>query len=378
MPNITKTVVERLQPGEADRWEWDAELRGFGVRVQPSGRKTYVIRYRTAQRKQRKYTIGRCSDFTPDQARARARKAFGVVADGGDPAADRAAVLDAPTMKDLRERYMREHAVPYKKPSSVADDRQLWKNVIIPRWGDRTVASITQAQVMSLHAELAPTPAKANHVIALLSKAFNLSELWEWRLGNPCRGVKKYKIHERENILSLAEINKLLATAEEMAAGGEIPVPMANLLKLLLLTGCRLNEIMSARQEWVDHDRRLLLLPDSKVGQRRIPLSEAAMVVVRSVPKGTWLIPGRLHGTHMTSPWKMIARICKRAGVKHVRPHDLRHTVGSLGHRAGLSQREIARLLGHRQMSTTERYLHGYEGDDVRAIDRVAEIIAAA
>lgn len=378
LPTITKTLIDKSPARSKDVWIWDSELKGFGVRIQPSGRKTYVIRYRNQRYQQRKHTIGRCSDLTPEQARALARKAFGRIAEGKDPVADKNAVRDAPTMADLKDRYMREHAIPHKKESSAKDDERLWNREILPRWSKRQVASITQAEIMSLHAGYYQTPAKANHVLALLSKAFNLSIVWGWRTDNPCFGVKKYKIYDRENILTQEETRKLLQTVAAMAATGEIPVPMANLVKLLLLTGCRLNEIMASEQAWVDHDRRLLLLPDSKVGQRKIQLSEPAMAIIRSMPKGKWLIPGRNPNNHMKTPWGMMRRICERAGIKYVRPHDLRHTVGSLSHRAGLSQRDIARLLGHRQLSTTERYLHGYQGDEVRSVDLVASLVVGA
>lgn len=381
MPAITKSLIDKSLACDTDQWIWDTELKGFGVRIQPkpSGRKTYVIRYRNQQHQQRKCTVGRCSDLTPDQARALARKSFARIADGKDPAAEKQSTREAPTLTDLKERYMREHAKPFKKASSCKEDQRLWDKTILPLWGKKTIESITRADILSLHGSLVETQAKANHTLALLSKAFNLAELWGWRTTlNPCRGVKKYVIHARDNVLSSADVAKLIATAEELAANGEIPVPMSNLVRLLLLTGCRLNEVMSARQEWVDHENKLLRLPDSKVGQRQIPLSDAALEIIRTIPAGTWLIPGRVHGEHMTHPWKMLDRVCQHAGVKRVRPHDLRHTVGSLGHRAGLSQREIARLLGHRQLATTERYMHGIAGDEVRSVDIVANIVRPA
>lgn len=379
MPKLTKKIVDDTIATTADVWVWDTELKGFGMRVQPSGRKTYVTRYRNAAGTQRKSTIARCTDVTADKARELARKVFAAVAEGKDPTAEKHALKIAPTVIQLEERYMREHARPFKKAGSVSNDEMLWRLHIIPALGKKRVDAVTRADILSLHGSLADKPATANACVALLSKAFNLAELWAWRAaGNPCRQVKKFKIRERETILSPAQISQLNDSLVDMVAEEEIPHEMADLVRLLLLTGCRLNEIMSARQEWVDHERKLLLLPDSKVGQRRISLSDAAMDIIVSIPEGDWLIPGRVEGEHMKHPHGMFKRIKARAKLPtDLRPHDLRHTAGSIAHMSGLTQKQVATMLGHRQLSTTERYLHGYESDNARSVDKVGTVISA-
>src|SRR3546814_5493014 len=110
---------------------------------------------------------------------------------------------------------------------------------------------------------------------------------------------------------------------------------------------------MAAKRAWVDEARSLLLLPDSKVGQRRIALSPAAMAIIEGIPKDqVWLIRGRVRSTHMTSPYDAWKDLKKRAGLPdELRIHDLRHTAGSLAHAAGLSQKQIATMLGHKQRS---------------------------
>lgn len=377
---LTKTAIDNATAAAADVWLWDADVPGFGVRIQPSGRKTYVMRYRNADRTQRKITVARCCDMPPDQARNLARKHYAAIADGKDPASDRADALTAPTIRELSDRYMKEHATPYKKPSSVKADRWLWDTAILPKWGSRKVESITRAEVITFHGSMADTPAKANHILALLSKAMNLAETWEWRkTPNPCRKVKKFKIQERETILTPEQIAEVERVTADMVGAREIPVSMLTLVRLLFLTGCRLNEIMSSRRSWVDKERKLLLLPDSKVGQRKIQLSDAAMAVIDDAPRGTWLIQGRVPGEHMKSPWKMWKMIVERAGIAgQVRLHDIRHSVGSLAHRAGLSQLEVSRLLGHKHLVTTQRYLHGFTGDGARSAELVASVMTQA
>ncbi len=381
---LTKTIVDNIAPGANEIWLWDTELPGFGIRVQPSGRKTYVIRYRARDTHvQRKMTVARCAEMPPDRARDLARKAFSAVAEGRDPVGDqRKAVADAKTVDDMKERYMREHAKPFKKPASAELDEKNWRIHILPVLGKKFVREVTKADILTLHGSLSTKPATANQCLALLSKAFNLAEDWELRdrNTNPCHKVRKYEIIERELILTLAQIKRLNAIMTEMVEGNDITQPFANLVRLLLLTGCRLREIMHAKREWIDETRRLLLLPDSKVGQRRIALSPQCMEIINTIPRADeWLIPGRVHGEPMQTPYRPWRLVKKRAGLpEKLRIHDLRHSAGSLGHMAGLSQKEIAIMLGHRQLSTTERYLHGHNGTQATIADKMSQTITAA
>ena len=372
MPKLTKSIVDALAPSGADLWCWDSTLPGFGVRAQASGRKTFVVRYRTQDGAQRKMTLGRCCDITPDQARELARKAFAAVATGQDPAVKRRESRAAPTMKELAERYMTLHAIPYKKPGSAKQDRKNWDKYVLPQIGSKKVEAVTRQDVLAIHGGLSTTPVTANHVRALISKAMNLAIDWGIRQStNPCVGVKRYRIRQRERVLTPDEIRRLCAALP--------PGPLGDLVRLLLLTGCRLNEVMKARREWVDEQRRLLLLPDSKVGQRRIALSQAALDIITAMPKGqTWLIPGKRAGTPMEKPYGSWYKITKAAGLPGLRFHDLRHTAGSIGHMMGLTQRQIADMLGHSNLATTERYLHGYQEDAARAVDVLATRITSA
>lgn len=370
MPKLTKTVVDAITATGTETWVWCSQLPGFGVRAQATGRKTFVARYRTHEGTQRKHTLGRCCDLTPDQARELARKAFASVAAGEDPATQKREVRGAPTVADLHERYMRLHA-PYKKPGSVKMDARNWKKHILPELGTKKVESVTKADVLAIHGGLSETPVTANHVRALISKAMNLAIDWGMRKStNPCIGVKKFKVRQRERVLTPDELSRLNAALP--------PGPVADLVRLLILTGCRLSEIMTARREWVDEQRRLLLLPDSKVGQRRINLPDIALQIIQSMPAGqVWLIPGKRRGTHMEKPYAAWYKVLKTAGLEGLRFHDLRHSFGSLGHMLGLTQRQIAELLGHASLATTERYLHGYQEDAARGVDTVAARITS-
>lgn len=386
MPKLTKTLVENTPiPDTGDNWVWDSELEGFGIRAMASGRKTYVVRYRVKGiRTQRKMTLARCTDIPPEKARELARKVFAQVAEGKDPVGDKRVQQEAPTLTQLRDRYMAEHAKPFKKEGSVELDEKNWRLHIIPNMGEgKEVATVKRSDILALHGKLAETPATANQVLALLSKAFNLSEDWEWRPRNtnPCHKVKKFELNERETILSLAQIQRLHEALAELVAEQLITFPMAALVRLLLLTGCRLREIMNAKRPWIDRERSLLLLPDSKVGHRKIPLPGPCFDIIDApeLGDGEWLIPARDGSAPLADPYRMWERIKARAELpENLRIHDLRHTAGSLAHQAGLSQKQIAILLGHKQLSTTERYLHGMAGENDNVATKLSNVITGA
>ncbi|MEY8688417.1 MAG: tyrosine-type recombinase/integrase [Leptothrix sp. (in: b-proteobacteria)] len=367
MPRLTKRI---LDAATAD--VWCSEMPGFGARVHPTGRRVFVARYRTQAGRQRLLTIGRASDLSVDQARDMAREVFAAVARGADPAGERAAARQAPTVADLADRYMHEHAGPYKKASSAKRDRWTWDKRILPVLGQHRVDAVTRADCVALHGALARSPSQANQTRALLSKAFGLAIEWGWRTTvNPVTGTKRFKMRQRETVLTAQQLAQVDAVLDTMTP------PFAALVRLLTLTGCRLSEILTARREWVDIERRLLLLPDSKTGQRRIALPHRAIAIIQAMPAHEWLIPGRKPGTHMAKPYVSWYSLLKRAGLpRGTRIHDLRHTFGSHGHANGLSQRQIATMLGHSDLATTARYLHGL-GDDASAVDRVAAVVTA-
>lgn len=384
MPKLTKTLVDGLKASGKDTVVWDSELEGFGVRVQATGRKVYMVRYRVrdGQRTQRKQNIARCSDMPPEKARDLARKVFAQVAEGLDPLMARKQDKEAPTVQALSLRYMQEHARPFKKPRSVVLDEKNWRMHILPALGTKRVKDVTRAQIMTLFGSLAETPATGNQVLALLSKAFNLAEDWDWRPRNtnPCHKVKKYALQERELILSPEQIRGLSEAAAALVATNKISQPMFNLVHLLMLTGCRLREIMHAKRAWIDRERSLLLLPDSKTGQRKIALSPAVLEIVDGMGADEeWLIPGRVKGAPMDSPYKAWRAIKAAAKLpKELRIHDLRHTVGSLGHMSGLTQKQIQLLLGHKQISTTARYIHGATGETSVVAEKMGNVIMGA
>jgi integrase len=342
---------------------WDDEVKGLGLRVYPSGRKSFAIVYR-ANGRQRLMTLGPYGVLTVKQARDRARARLLEVLDGEDPLAARRERSADLTVAQLGERYMDDHARRHKKPRSVAADDRMWTKSIVPAIGTLRVSAVTPADVRRLHAAVgAEAPVKANRLLALLSKAFNLAEQWGMRplRSNPCLHVAKFKEKPRERFLSTSELRRLgdaLATVEAKRTIG----PAAALaIRLILLTGCRKSEILSLRWEHVDFDRSMIHLPDSKTGQKSVYLSPAVVELLRGTPRtsgSAWVIEGHQRGRHlvnMDKPWR---RVREAAGLDDVRIHDLRHTYGGEAAGAGLSLHIVGRLLGHKQAATTQRYAH--------------------
>lgn len=380
MPKITKSLIDKTAAGEADVFIWDDELKGFGVRIQPSGTKTYMVRYRTQGGIQRKQKLGRTSDFPPDKARDLARKVFTQVAEGKDPMNERRADVSLPTIASLEERYTREHAKPFKKATSQKIDAQNWRLYILPAMATRQVADIKKFDILALFGSLSDKPAAANQTLALLSKAMNLAEDWGWRPANtnPCHRIKRYKLKKHDLILTYEQMGRLHQTMTKMVEERRLTPYFAAAIRLLQLTGCRKNEIMEAEAAWIDREKRVLRLPDSKVGPRDIPLSEHALEIIDSLNEGTYLIGGE-RAKSPKNIYRTWRRVKKEADLPAgLRLHDLRHSAGSLAHMAGMTQSQIAELLGHSVLATTEKYIHNHDGDAARAANVLGAVIAAA
>ena len=384
MPKLTKRTVESVRPDpDHEVIVWDNDLPGFGVRVWPSGKRTYILKYRTRDGRQRKATIGRHGPLTPEQARNRALKWLSEAKHGHDPAGDEAEIRRAPTVDHLAERYMEQHARPKKRAASIEADQRSLKLHILPKLGRKKVNSITRADIAQLHYKMREKPIAANRALALLSKMFNLAEKWGLRAdnSNPCRHIERYKERRMERFLSneeLARLGEVLAEAERTRTG--LPSAIAA-IRLLLFTGCRRSEILTLQWEHVDFERQCLRLPESKTGSKTVYLSPPALEVLTGIEReegSPYVITGAKPGSHLvnlTKPWQ---RIRKMAGLEGVRIHDLRHSFASMAVAGGLSLPVIGALLGHTQPATTQRYAHLAADPLKQAANLTGNRIAAA
>ncbi len=382
MAKITKKRVESIKPSDRDVLEWDDELRGFGIRVKPSGVRSYIIQYRNRFGRSRRLTIGAHGRLTAEEARKEARFLLSEVERGGDPAADRVISRRALKFAEFAERYMTDYVPGRKKPSTIQTDKMNLRCHILPVLERLPVNAVTRADVVRLHQNMKPVPGAANRTLELLSHMLNVAEKWGLRPdgSNPCRHVEKYKLMKRERYLSSDELARLgHALAEAERTRTERPDAFAA-IRLLILTGCRRSEILTLRWEHVDFENRRLRLPESKTGAKIIHLNAPALEVLNGLtPKPTgWVITGAKEGAHLVNLKKPWHRMRERAKLDGVRLHDLRHSFASVGVSGGLSLPVIGALLGHSQPATTARYAHLAADPLQEASNMIGERIAAA
>ena len=296
---ISRRTVEALAVEDKDAVFWDDKLPGFGVRVYPTGSKVYVVQTRLKGRSKR-ITLGRHGVISADKARHKAAETIALIKSGQDPDEKRASEV---TVAELAERYLAEHVDVHCKPSTQRMYRSVLRRFILPAYGHRAVGEVERQHIAKLHLELRDTPYQANRALDIGTKLFNLAEEWKLRTGaNPCKFVRKYREHKRERFLTDEEFRRLGEVLTEMEADGSLPVYPAAAVRLLMLTGCRRNEIVALRWKHVDLAAGELRLPDSKSGARLVPLSPAAARVLARLPRiegNPWVIPGTKPGRHL-------------------------------------------------------------------------------
>jgi integrase len=382
---ITKRAVDALRPATdgAETVLWDSEQKGFGIRVQRGGTKTYILKYRVGTGRDaplRKLTIGKHgSPWTADRARAEARRLSGLVAHGKDPAGAKAAAKTASTVADLAQRFLAEHAEVKRKTSTAKEYRRLLEHVVLPALGRKRVADVTRQDVARFHHARRATPTEGNRALAVLSTMFTMAERWGERPdgSNPCRHVEKYPQRKRERFLSAAELGRL----GDVLAGYDGSPYCAAAIKLLVFTGARLGEVLGLQWSWIDIERGEARLPDSKTGAKTIHLPPPALAVLAELPRiegNPHVIVGRVVGAALVDlekPWRAIRKVAR---LEDVRLHDLRHSFASIAASGGMGLPIIGKMLGHTQAQTTQRYAHLASDPVKAAAAAVAGKIAAA
>ena len=387
---LTKSVVDGLKPEHNTYIVRDAEVPGYSVRVYPSGRRAFFYRYRVGGGRGaqiREPRIGNYGELTPDQAKKIAKDWAARARQGRDPMAERQAERNAPTMSELFDRYLSEHASRHKKPSSLRNDVRMIEKRLRPKFGKARVKSITRQKIRAFHLSLEDKPYEANRTLALLSKVFSFAaDDLEWirRGDHPVKGIKRFEEKKRKRYLSQAELARLgeaLAKAEAGELHRSVSKYAVAMLRLLVITGARHSEILQLKWEEVNFERGCIELQDSKTGEKEIYLPPAALQVLSELPRKTGnahVIVGKKQGTHLVNIKDSWNAIRKEAGLDDVRLHDLRHSFASVGARAGMSLPVIGALLGHRETATTARYAHLSDDPLRSAAESIGEEIADA
>lgn len=405
---LTKRTVDAAVPGPVRYTVFDDQLKGFGLRVSPSGEKSWIVEYREGgggrAAPKRRITLGTLGQLTPDQARKAAADTIAQVRLGGDPAAEKRKARQAITFAELAATFLAEHVDAKRKRGTQKYYRDLLERIAVPALGTRKAADLTRGEVAKLHLKHKATPFQANRLLAVIGTMYTFAD----KRGlvpegvNPARRIEKYREHRRERFLSVEELERIGAALKEAESIGiEWDVDEAQphakhlakpenrrtvlgphataAIRLLILTGARLREILHLRWEHIDFERGLLLLPDSKTGRKTIILNAPALAVLSGVPRtSAFLIAGNdpdKPRADLHKPWKLISN---RAGLEGVRLHDLRHTFASFGAGSGLGLPIIGKLLGHREAATTQRYAHLDNDPLRRATGTIGATIAAA
>jgi integrase len=404
MGKITKRLIETLgsKPNK-DVFAWDSEMRGFGVRVKPSGAKTFLIQYRNVEGRTRRLVLGPYGVLTPETARAMARQKLASVAEGADPSADRHAIRDGMTVAEVCDWYLEQagsgrllgrNRRPIKA-SSVAMDRSRIDIHIKPLLGPRMVSNLTLRDIEAVQADIAAGksargkkaqgrggrstggPGVAGRTISTLRALMGHAA----RLGliekNPALGVRQIAVRKMKRRLSAEELRHLGKVMRQAQAGGEHPTGLGA-IRVMLLTGFRRMEALALQRAWVKRQEHAIHFPDTKSGEQIRVIGEAAMDCIerQSGHEGSpYLFPADIGDGHFIGVVRVLDRVCAKAKLAGVTAHVLRHTFASVAGDLGFSELTIAGLLGHAARGVTQGYVH-LDAALVVAADQVSAEIA--
>lgn len=403
---IIKSVVDAAEPLECkDLLIWDSVLSGFFVRVRPSGRKSFWAYYRLRDNRQQKIKIGDYPAMTCEAAREKFRDLSNQVFEGHNPLeeirerarVEYAAERDA-TVQELYEKYMTDHAI-FKKPSSRLNDIGYWRNYILPALASKRVRDVTTGDISGVHKKIGSQIGKrgdlmtttANRVLEVMKKAFNLAEEWQWRDQgtNPCNRIKKFKERARRRYLTFDEARRLGSVIQSYVESDSYRKrQIARFILLLVYTGARKSEILSARWSWVDRSRGVLALPDTKSNEPQdIQLPDEALSLLDDIKAdqsrqgkigSLYIFDGRLASQPLKDEGNHWNEIRSEAGLSDFRLHDLRHSFASFMAMATGSELMIQRSLRHADAKTSQRYTHLFNDPLRAAVQETADRVRSA
>ena len=365
--HLTQHRVDTLKPRKAILDVRDTELKGFGIRIMPSGTRRYFIHSQHEGRRIRKI-FADAGAVNVAQARQRARAMLAAYRNGDsvDPGIDKDALFETVAEDVL------VHCKRLWKPGTLLVSQCYLHRQILPFFTGRMISAITRQDVEAWFRSLHATPAAANRSLPILSVIMQKAESWGHRPenSNPCVGIRRYRETRRERFLLPAEYRRLAAVLARHRS--RQPLHTAA-VQLLILTGCRKSEIIML--EWRDYREGQLFLPDSKTGPRTVWLAQAARDVLDNLPrKNRWVFSARKPKRHhLDEFWRQVR---SEAGLNDVRLHDLRHSYASVALQNGETIVTIGKLLGHRMASTTLRYSHFSDGAIRQAIDVVTPVLS--
>ena len=369
---LTDGAVARLKPRGREYTVWDRRVAGLGVRVRPTGARTWVMLEETAEGRTKRISLGPVSTTGVAEARreCHARRAV------KEPERAVPEKPPAPPFRELVEGEWREAHFERYKPSTRTTARLLLESRILPAFGATPLDGIAPADVGRWFDGYSRTaPGGANRALEILHQILNFAVARGHIETNPARGVKRNPRPALTRFLSREEIARLHRALD--AKTGPSERQQADIVRLLLLTGCRLGEIVKLRRSEVRGD--MLMLVDSKTGPRKVPLNSQARAILEWQPasESPFVFPSPFDPSRpRCTQLRVWYRVRKEAGIEDVRLHDLRHTHASHAVMNGVPVPVVSRMLGHSNVRMTLRYAHLGDRDIERAAERIGRSIA--
>ena len=368
---LTDAGVGKLKPHTTEYAVWDSDVPGLGVRVRPSGHRSFVWHGRV-QGEPVRTTVGPAALMTVEDARKEAL----ALSMGNAPRKRSGAPL-------FRDFVLDEWLPAYRRrcaPSSCQFANRVLKRQLIPAFGRLPLDAIRRIDVERWFDAYSRTaPGGANKALEILGQIMNAAFAAGHAGTSPVRGIAKNSRPKLTRFLSAEEIERLHHVLDRLIDERPSRRPQADVVRLLLLTGCRKGEILKLQWSEVDGDR--LKLADTKTGPRKVWLSKAAQAILARQPRAAspYVFPSPRRPdkplSHILHLWQ---RARKEAGLDDVRLHDLRHTVASQAVARGVPLPTVARMLGHADPVMTLRYAHVGDRDLQAAAERIGKVVEAA
>ena len=369
---VNDRFVKALKPpAKGNTVHFDDRLKGFGVRITANANVAFFLNY-VFKGRERRITLGQYPTWTVLAARKQAEEFKVQIAKGIDPLERRQTAYAAPTVRDMWERYKRDY-LPKLAARSQQDQTSMFRKSILPKLGAKKISDVTFTDCERLHQQLtSDRPIRANRVIEVLRRNFNLAIRWGWVDRNPAVGIERNPEVKRERYLDHGEIARLLE-----ALDNHHQRTSCDAIKFMLFTGCRRGEALNSRWDQYDDNLRIWTKPAATTKQKRmhrVPVSSAVTDLLenrRKVSKSEYIFAADT-GKPITDVKKSWASIIEEARLENIRLHDLRHTFASVAVSQGQSLPIIGAMLGHTQTQTTARYAHLYDDTLSKAVEAVS------
>ena len=381
---LTEKRIRDAKPGPRSCIIWDGQVTGLGVRITPAGSKSFVLSYRIGKAK-KLATLAKCAELSLKDARERAGRELAAIRDGEtDPLERRKQAREAPTVQDAFDRFFDEYAPERIRAGHMTENTARQYRLAASYVRDALAARPVEG-VKRMHVEAATVhlkPVLRNRCLAFLSRIFTLCERWEWRpqLSNPVRGVERNREKARARVLAPSELEALALALDEAEESAPFAVAA---IRVASMTGLRINECLSMQWENVDFETARALLPETKTGERTVPLAAPVLQLLQGLPRvagNPHCFPGAVRDAAVgyKKTRAVFLDACARAGLEDVRLHDLRRTVATNLAGAGLNAFGLRDVLGHKTLAMSNRYVQSAGDALAEAMERAAGFAAGA